>query len=62
MSEETLETAAYRVVRFIRVDDARHGGLLSLDTIKAVETLDYQLQTARARQKREEKKQASDEA
>ena len=31
MSEETLLTAARRVVRFVRVDDVAHGGLLSRD-------------------------------
>ena len=39
MSEETLYTAARRIVRFIRVDDERNGGLLSTETIQANETL-----------------------
>lgn len=39
MSEETLLTAARRVVRFFRIDE-NHGGLISLDTIQAVEILD----------------------
>jgi hypothetical protein len=39
MSEETLFTAARRLVRFIRVDDERDGGLLSKETIIANETL-----------------------
>jgi hypothetical protein len=42
MSEETLLTAARRVVRFVRIDET-HGGLLSLDTVKAIETLDKQV-------------------
>jgi bisphosphoglycerate-independent phosphoglycerate mutase (AlkP superfamily) len=51
MSDETLETAARRVVRFVRSDEHAHGGLLSKDTIQAVETLDRQLQRHLARQK-----------
>ena len=39
MSEETLYTAARRIVRFIRVDDEINGGLLSTETIQANETL-----------------------
>jgi hypothetical protein len=39
VSEETLFTAARRIVRFIRSDDEAHGGLLSQDTIQANETL-----------------------
>ena len=37
--EETLFTAARRVVRNIRIDDERHGGLLSRDTINSNEIL-----------------------
>jgi len=37
--EETLLTAAKRIVRFIRADDEHDGGLLSQDTIAANETL-----------------------
>ena len=54
MSEETLETAARRIVRFVRVDDAAHGGLLSLDTIRAAETLDAELRKLSARRLRKE--------
>jgi bisphosphoglycerate-independent phosphoglycerate mutase (AlkP superfamily) len=56
MSEETLETAARRVIRFVRGDDSAHGGLLSKDTIKAVEILDRQLAIglAKAKQARDE--------
>ena len=39
MSEETLFTAVRRIIRFIRVDDERHGGLLSQETIQAAEIL-----------------------
>ena len=49
MSEETIETAARRIVRFVRIDDAKHGGLLSLDTIKAAQMLDEQVKLAEAR-------------
>lgn len=45
MAEETLLTAARRVVRFIRIDDA-HGGLLSNETVRAVDTLDKQVRLA----------------
>jgi hypothetical protein len=44
--QETLETAARRVIRFIRIDDNMHGGLLSRDSITAVDTLDKQLRLA----------------
>jgi hypothetical protein len=43
MSEETLETAARRIIRYVRVDDAAHGGLLSRDTIKAADFLELEL-------------------
>ena len=39
MPEETLLTAARRLVRFMRIDET-HGGLVTEDTIKARETLD----------------------
>jgi hypothetical protein len=52
MSEETLITAARRIVRFIRADDSTHGGLLSLDTIRAAETLAMQVETEKRREKR----------
>lgn len=51
MSEETLVTAARRLVRFVRVDTNTHGGLLSLDTIQAAEVLDMQLTLEAKRQK-----------
>jgi hypothetical protein len=52
MSEETILTAARRVVRFARGDDHQHGGLLSLDTIQAVETLAQQIEAEEKREKR----------
>jgi hypothetical protein len=42
VSEETLLTAARRVVRFFNIDQ-QHGGLVSIDTLRAVETLDVQV-------------------
>ena len=54
MSEETLLTAARRLVRFVRVDNGAHGGLISMDTTQAVETLAIQVQQETARLKREE--------
>ncbi|WP_157085449.1 hypothetical protein [Methylobacterium sp. Leaf99] len=47
MADETLLTAARRVVRFIRIDEA-HGGLLSNETVQAVDTLDKQVRSAAA--------------
>lgn len=44
MSNETLHTAARRIVRFIRGDDHAHGGLLSVQTIKANEILARQVE------------------
>ncbi|KQO43057.1 hypothetical protein [Methylobacterium sp. Leaf85] len=39
MAEETLLSASRRAVRFLRIDDA-HGGLLSRESISAIDTLD----------------------
>ena len=36
---DNLFTAARRIIRFIRGDDERHGGLLSKDTVQANELL-----------------------
>jgi hypothetical protein len=52
MSEETLETAARRIIRFIRIDDAAHGGLLSRDTIRAADTLEQELRRFQAADQR----------
>ena len=35
LSADSLFTAARRIVRFIRIDDEAHGGLLSQATIEA---------------------------
>lgn len=47
--DETLLTASRRVVRFYRIDE-QHGGLPSLDTIKAIETLDKQIRQSETRE------------
>lgn len=52
MSEESLLTAARRVCRFVRIDDA-HGGLLSNETVQTVDTLDRQVRLATAREAQE---------
>ena len=60
MSEETLETAARRIIRFIRVDDVAHGGLLSRDTIRAADTLEQELRRYQAAEKRKQKLPSDD--
>jgi hypothetical protein len=52
MSEETLLTAARRVVRFMNID-MNAGGLVTVDTQAAVETLDAQVRREAARQQTE---------
>ena len=49
MSEETLHSAARRVARCCRIDEA-HGGLMSIETLQALNTLDIQLGKARERE------------
>lgn len=51
MSEETLLTAARRTLRFIRIDES-HGGCLSIESLKALETLDKQVTIAAKRAER----------
>ncbi len=48
LSEDNLFTAARRVLRNIRVDDAA-GGLMSIETIKASEILARHLETEERR-------------
>lgn len=43
MSEETLLSAARRVVRFMNIDQNMHGGLIAVETQHAIETLDAQV-------------------
>ena len=56
MSEETLLTAASRVVRFFNIDNTSGGGLISVETSTAVETLDKMVRAEDARQKAEREK------
>ncbi len=58
MSEETLLTAARRVVRFFNIDNTSGGGLISVETSTAVETLDKMVRAEDARQKAERKESA----
>lgn len=48
MSEETLHTAARRAVRFYNID-MNHGGLISVETQQAIETLDREIRREDAR-------------
>ncbi|MBO1022590.1 hypothetical protein IPV08_21745 [Methylobacterium sp. SD274] len=59
MAEETLLSASRRVVRFLRIDDASHGGLLSRESIISVDTLDRMV---RAESSRIEQAKADDAA
>jgi hypothetical protein len=62
MSEETLLSAARRVARFFRIDEA-HGGLTSRDTLIAFITLDKEIERETARLKAiEEQKNAESPA
>ena len=51
MSEETILTAARRVVRFFNIDNQGGGGLISIETTQAVETLDKMVRLEDARDK-----------
>lgn len=42
MPEETLLSAARRVSRFTKIDEA-HGGMSSIDTLRAIETMDKEI-------------------
>lgn len=53
--EESLLTAARRVVRFFNID-AAHGGLISEQTQIAIDTLDRQVRIETEKQKRAEEK------
>jgi DNA-binding protein YbaB len=50
MAEETLLTAARRMVRFYQIDEA-HGGLMSIETMGAMHTLSIQVEKESKRQK-----------
>lgn len=51
MSEETLHTAARRVMRNLRIDETKGGGMLSIDTLHSMSILDIQIEKENARQK-----------
>lgn len=51
MSEETLHTAARRVMRNLRIDETKGGGMLSIDTLHSMATLDIQIEKENERQK-----------
>lgn len=53
--DETILTAARRIVRMVRVDDQAHGGLLSIQTIQAANLLEQQITIEEAKAKKEEK-------
>lgn len=54
MAEETLLTAARRVVRYFNIDNTIGGGLISIETTQAVEALDKQVQLETAKQMEKE--------
>ena len=50
MSDESLLTAARRVVRFVDINAIKDGGLITNETLHAVETLRQQVQIETDRQ------------
>jgi hypothetical protein len=52
LSADSLFTAARRIVRFIRIDDQAHGGLLSQQTVAANELLSKHVDAEERRLKR----------
>ena len=50
MADETLFTAARRVLRFVRID-LEHGGLISRDTLAALDTLEREIAAEAPRDK-----------
>ena len=53
LTADNLLTAARRLVRFVRVDDERSGGLLSQKTVEAADTLWRHVEAETRRLKRE---------
>lgn len=51
MSEETLHSAARRVMRNLRIDETKGGGMLSIETLHSMSILDIQIQKENERQK-----------
>lgn len=62
MAEETVLTAARRVVRFFNIDNQLGGGLISIDTTQAIETLDRMIRLEDARMKQEREREESNES
>ena len=54
MSDETVFTAARRLVRFLEID-LQKGGLIKEETEQALHTLRIQVEKETARQKKEQK-------
>lgn len=57
MSEETLLSAARRVVRFFNID-LNKGGLITEESQHALETLDREVRSEVRRQEQQKKKEA----
>ena len=57
MSDETLLSAARRLVRFVRINNERDGGLISNETSWATDVLDQmiKLEDKKAREAQEKK-------
>lgn len=55
MSDETLHTAARRVMRNLRIDETIGGGLLSIDTLHSMSILDIQIEKENDRLKHRER-------
>lgn len=55
MSDETLHTAARRVMRNLRIDETIGGGLLSIDTLHSMSILDIQIEKENERLKHRER-------
>lgn len=51
MSEETLHSAARRVMRNLRIDETKGGGMLSIETLHSMSILDIQISKENERQK-----------
>ncbi|MDJ0449220.1 hypothetical protein [Methylocystis sp. JR02] len=60
MSEETLLTAARRVVRFFQID-MNKGGIMTVETQQSMDTLDKMVRREEAREKRKQQEQQNDD-
>ena len=52
MSEETILTAARRVVRYFNIDNMAGGGLISIDTTAAMECLQRMVEEEMEKEKK----------